>query len=128
MSTNQIPQSFQTSIHARSRDNARTPMQWTEEDNAGFTTGTPWIPVNPNYRKINARRAVEDPDSVFHYYQKLISLRKTYPVFRDGSFTLLLRSDEKIFAYTRDTEKEHLLVVCNFSEKTVPYTDRKSVV
>ena len=110
------------SIHARSRDNARTPMQWTEEDTAGFTTGTPWIPVNPNYRKINARRAVEDPDSVFHYYQKLISLRKTYPVFRDGSFTLLLRSDEKIFAYTRDTEKEHLLVVCNFSEKTVPYT------
>lgn len=109
------------SIHARSRDNARTPMQWTEEDNAGFTTGTPWIPVNPNYREINARCAVEDPDSVFHYYQKLISLRKTYPVFRDGSFTLLLPEDEKIFAYTRDTEKEHLLVACNFSEETVPF-------
>ena len=103
------------SIHARSRDNARTPMQWTAGENAGFTTGKPWVPVNPNYRQINAEAALADPDSVFHYYQKLIDLRKTYNVFRDGSFTLLCPEDEKIFAYTRDTDSEHLLVVCNFT-------------
>src|SRR5699024_12050590 len=61
------------SLHAKSRDNARTPMQWDDTPNAGFTTGTPWLMVNPNYKEINAARAVADPDSVFHYYQKLRS-------------------------------------------------------
>lgn len=109
------------SIYGRSRDNARTPMQWSDEEHAGFTRGEPWLAVNPNYRQINAQAALRDPESVFYYYQKLISLRKTYSVFREGSFTLLLPEDEKIFAYTRDTEKEHLLVVCNFSGETVPF-------
>ena len=109
------PAAVMESIWQRGRDNARTPMQWTAGENAGFTTGTPWLPVNPNYRQINAAAALADPDSVFHYYRKLIALRKAYPVFREGSFTLLCPEDAQIFAYTRDTETEHLLVVCNFS-------------
>lgn len=116
------PASVLHSIHLRSRDNARTPMQWTDGENAGFTTGTPWLTVNPNYPEINAQAALADPDSVFHYYQKLIRLRKSLPIFREGSFTLLLPEDDKIFAYTRDTENAHLLVVCNFSGDTVPFT------
>ena len=83
---------------------------------AGFTTGTPWLPVNPNHTEINASAALADPDSVFYHYQKLIRLRKSLPVFRDGSFTLLCPEDEKVFAYTRDNENSHLLVVCNFSD------------
>lgn len=113
------PDVVMASIHARSRDNGRTPMQWTAGENAGFTTGTPWMPVNPNYREINVEAALADPDSVFHYYRKLIELRKTYDVFRSGSFTLLDPEDEKIFAYTRDTDREHMLVVCNFTDETL---------
>lgn len=109
------------SIHARSRDNARTPIQWTAGENAGFTTGKPWMPINPNYTQINAEAALADPDSVFHYYRKLIQLRKTYDVFRKGTFTLLCPEDEKIFAYTRDTEQEHILVVCNFTDETLTF-------
>lgn len=115
------PEAVMESIWARGRDNARTPMQWTAGENAGFTTGTPWLPVNENYRQINAEAELADPDSVFHYYQRLISLRKTYPVFRDGYFTLLCPEDEQIFAYTRDTDEEHLLVVCNFSDKQAAF-------
>ena len=109
------PEEVMASIWARGRDNARTPMQWTGETNAGFTTGTPWLPVNSNSAFINAEDARNDPDSVFHYYRRLIELRKNYPVFRDGAFHLLCPESEQIFAYTRDTEHEHLLVVCNFS-------------
>lgn len=109
------------SIWGRGRDNARTPMQWTAGENAGFTTGTPWMPVNPNYQRINAEAALADPDSVFYHYQKLIELRKALPVIRDGSFTLLDRADENIFAYTRDLGNHHLLVVCNFTDKHLDY-------
>jgi len=115
------PEEVMASIHARSRDNARTPIQWTAGENAGFTTGKPWMPVNPNYTEINAESAIADPDSVFHYYRKLIQLRKTYDVFRRGTFTLLCPEDEKIFAYTRDTEQEHMLVVCNFTGETLNF-------
>ena len=115
------PEEVMASIHARSRDNARTPMQWTAGENAGFTTGKPWMPVNPNYTEINAEAALADPDSVFHYYKKLIRLRKTYDVFRSGSFTLLCPEDEKIFAYTRDTDREHMLVVCNFTDEELDF-------
>lgn len=115
------PADVMRSIDGRSRDNARTPMQWTTGENAGFTTGTPWMTVNPNYTEINAEAALADPNSVFYHYQKLIQLRKTYDVIRNGSFTLLLPEDEKIFAYTRDTETEHLLVVCNFTEEALPF-------
>ena len=106
------------SIWARGRDNARTPMQWTDGEHAGFTTGTPWLPVNENYTEINVANALADPNSVFYYYQKLIQLRKSLPVFRNGAFTLLCPGDEKIFAYTRDTDNAHMLVVCNFSADT----------
>ena len=115
------PQSVMESIYARGRDNARTPMQWNDRENAGFTTGKPWLPVNENHAFINAEAALGDPDSVFHYYQKLIGLRKNYDVFRSGWFELLLPEDEKIFAYTRDTEREHLLVVCNFTGETLTF-------
>ncbi len=114
------PQAVMASIYARGRDNARTPMQWDDSPNAGFTTGQPWLPVNENYRKINAVAALADPDSVFHYYRKLIALRKAYPVFRTGAFTLLCPEDEKIFAYTRDAGNAHMLVVCNFTAETLP--------
>lgn len=106
------------SIYAKSRDNARTPMQWSAEAHAGFTTGEPWIAVNPNYKDINAEEERKDPDSVYSFYRKLIRLRKTHPVFVDGRFELLLPEDEKIFAYTR-TDGEHQMLVCaNFSGET----------
>ena len=124
----------------RSRDNARTPMQWDDSKQAGFTEGEPWIKVNPNYKKINAAQQLEDPDSVFHYYQKLIRLRKEKDIIVYGEFEPLYREDEQIFAYTRKQDQEKLLTVCNFSDKNaeveVPeefkgaecLIDRKSVV
>lgn len=107
-------------IYAHGRDNARTPMQWTDGENAGFSEAGPWLPVNPNHDIINAQAALADPDSVFYFYQKLIALRKRYPVFREGGFTLLNPEDEGVFAYTRDTQEEHLLVVCNFTAREQP--------
>ena len=109
------PEDVMRSIRARGRDNARTPMQWTAGENAGFTTGTPWLPVNENHPFLNAEAELADPDSVFHYYRRLIALRKRYDVFRDGRFTLLCPEDPQVFAYTRDTDAAHMLVVCNFS-------------
>ena len=107
------------SIHAKSRDNGRTPMQWDDTENAGFTIGTPWIKVNPNYIEINAKNQVNDPDSIFSCYKKLVQFRKEYPVFVDGRFELLLEKDENIFAYERKSEEQTLLVVCNFYGKTL---------
>ena len=95
--------------------------QWSAEQNAGFSDAKPWLPVNPNYPAINAEAALTDPESVFYYYQKLIALRKAYPIFRDGRFTLLLPDSEEIFAYARDIDREHLLVVCNFTPNCVPF-------
>lgn len=100
-----------------SRDNARTPVQWDDTENAGFTTGTPWIAVNPNYKEINAAAELKDPGSVFHYYQKLIALRKQLPIIVYGKYTLLLPEDENLFVYTRELDKEKLLVVCNFTSE-----------
>ena len=103
------------SIYAKGRDNARTPMQWDASENAGFTEAKPWIPVNPNYREINAASQIKDPSSVFSFYQNLISLRKTWPVFVDGDFSLLFPEDPQIFAYTRDDGDTRLLVCANFT-------------
>ena len=100
-----------------SRDNARTPMQWDDSRNAGFTTGTPWINVNPNYPKINAQAAVSDPDSVFHYYQELIRLRHTLPVIVYGKFEGLLEDSETIYAYRRLLDGQVLTVACNFTDQ-----------
>ena len=100
-----------------SRDNARTPMQWEETSNAGFTKGVPWIMVNPNYKEINAKEQLERDSSVFRFYQRLIRLRKENPVIVYGKFELLMPEDEEIFMYTRSYEGEKLLVICNFSQK-----------
>ena len=109
------------SIHAKSRDNARTPMQWNDGENAGFTKGTPWLKINPNYREIHAESQMNDEESVFFCYKKLVHLRKEYDVFVDGDFRLLLADDENIFAYTRTNEDHTLLVLCNFYDTTVSY-------
>jgi glucan 1,6-alpha-glucosidase len=107
------------SIYAKSRDNARTPMQWNDGENAGFTVGKPWIKVNPNYREINAAGQISDANSVFGCYRELIRLRKKYPVYAEGEFRMLCREDENVFAYLREDEEYQLLVICNFHDGTV---------
>lgn len=109
------------SIHERSRDNARTPMQWDDSENAGFTTGTPWIRPNPNYKEINAKKQELAKDSVFHYYRQLIALRKQYDIFIKGKFCLILPEDENIFAYTRTWGGQTLTVIANFGESIKPF-------
>lgn len=103
-------------IAHKSRDNARTPMQWDDGPNAGFTTGKPWIAVNPNYKKINAKEQVGRPDSVFNYYKKLIEIRKKEKIVIYGSYRLLLPLDTDLFVYERVLDDERLLIICNFSE------------
>ncbi len=106
----------------KSRDNARTPVQWDDSPQAGFTTGTPWIAVNPNYKEINAKAEAADPDSVFHYYKKLIALRKENPIMVYGKYELLLADSEELFVFTRTLENEKLLVVCNFCDHKAAFT------
>lgn len=104
---------------AMSRDNARTPMQWSDEKNAGFTTGTPWLKVNENYTKINARQQEEDPDSVLQYYRRLIALRKDSAyseVFAYGKFAPAFAKADKIMAYYRKTDEKTVLIAANFGE------------
>ena len=90
-------------------------MQWDDSPQAGFTEGTPWLKVNPNYPEINAASQMKDPQSIYSCYKQLVRLRKEHPVFVDGRFELLARESGQIFAYTRDDGKQRLLVVCNFS-------------
>ncbi|MBP5291032.1 MAG: alpha-glucosidase, partial [Lachnospiraceae bacterium] len=104
------------------RDNARTPMQWDDSENAGFTTGTPWIAVNPNYTSINAKEALDDPDSVFYYYQKLIKLRHANPVIVYGTFEPLLDESETIYAYKRVLGDDTLIIACNWTDSKQPCT------
>ena len=111
------PEYMMKCLMLRSRDNARTPMQWDDSAQAGFTDGESWIKVNPNYKEINAAQQLEDPNSIFHYYQKLIRLRKEKDIIVYGGFEPLYRDDEQIFAYIRRQEQEKLLTVCNFSDK-----------
>ena len=108
------------SLHAKSRDNARTPMQWDDTENAGFTQGTPWMRVNPNSRQINAAEELARPGSVFSYYQRLVALRKQYDIFTEGDFTLLAAEDPDLFAYQRRCNGQTLLVAANFHGETVP--------
>ncbi len=100
-----------------SRDNARTPMQWDDSDQAGFTTGTPWIKVNENYKEINAKNALADPDSVFYYYQKLIRLRHEMPIVVYGKYHVLMEKDPSIFAYERVLGNDHMVVACNYTDQ-----------
>lgn len=104
------------------RDNARTPVQWDDSEHAGFTTGTPWSAVNPNYKEVNAKAETADPNSVFHYYKKLIELRKQNPIMIYGKYELLLEDSEELFVYTRTMDNEKLLVVCNFCDHEAAFT------
>ncbi|MEX2176645.1 MAG: alpha-glucosidase [Pirellulaceae bacterium] len=107
-------------IHAKSRDNARTPMQWSRAPQAGFTTGEPWIKVNPNYAQINAEDQLANPDSIFHYYRRLVALRREHTIVTYGSYELILEAHEQIYAYLRKLKTEKWLVILNFSrEETV---------
>ncbi|WP_053361970.1 alpha,alpha-phosphotrehalase [Bacillus sp. FJAT-27251] len=108
-------------LQSKSRDNSRTPVQWTAEKNAGFTSGTPWIPVARNYANINAENALADHDSVFYHYKKLISLRKEYEIITYGDYELLLEDHPEIFAYIRNGRDEKLLVVTNFYAKETQF-------
>jgi len=102
-----------------SRDNARTPMQWDDSANAGFTTGTPWIKVNSNYKTVNAKQQTTDPDSVFSYYKELIRLRHENGIIVYGEYELLEPQNEELFIYTRTWNNEQLMVLCNFTDKDV---------
>ncbi|MDH5930038.1 MULTISPECIES: glycoside hydrolase family 13 protein [Vibrio] len=102
-------------IHENSRDNARTPMHWNNQTNAGFSEGTPWIELNPNYPEINVESALADPGSIFYHYKTLIELRKAHPAIVYGSFIPVFEEHDKVFAYVRELDGEQLFVVCNFS-------------
>lgn len=108
-------------LKQKSRDNSRTPVQWNGEENAGFTTGTPWIKPAANYKAINAEKAMADEDSIFHHYKKLIQLRKEYDIVIDGNYELLLADHDAIFAYIRNKGNDKLLVVNNFYSKEVEF-------
>lgn len=109
------------SLHAKARDNARTPMQWNNDINGGFTTGTPWFEVNPNYEYINVEDALKDKNSIFYYYKELIKLRKNMDIIVYGDYQLLYEDDLNIYSYVRTMNDEMLLVVCNFFDKNVNF-------
>ncbi|OPJ61028.1 glycoside hydrolase family 13 protein [Clostridium chromiireducens] len=102
------------SIYTKGRDNARTPMQWNDSENAGFTSGEPWMKLNPNYKEINAELQLDDENSIFNFYKKLIKIRKENPVVVYGKYDLILDDNKEIFAYTRTLKNEQLLIICNF--------------
>lgn len=104
-------------LREKSRDNARTPMQWDDSDNAGFTSGTPWIGTNPNYRQVNVEEALKDKDSIFYHYKKLIGLRKNHPAISRGRFIPILKEHDQVYGYIRQDEKETILVLNNFYGK-----------
>lgn len=104
-------------IYSFGRDNGRTPMQWNDSKNAGFTQGTPWIGVNPNYTKINVEKQLRDKNSILHYYKKLIKLRKSHEIIVYGDFKMLYEEDPNLFVYERILEGEKILVVLNFTKE-----------
>lgn len=110
------------SLRAKARDNARTPMQWNDSENAGFTQSKPWYRVNPNYSQINVENALADENSVFYCYQKLIKLRRENPIMVYGDYALLLPDDENIYAYTRTYQDKTWLVICNFYKNSVEFS------
>jgi len=115
------PKEVMESIYAKGRDNARTPMQWDDTVHAGFTTGTPWFQVNPNYSSINVKNDLENKQSIFYHYKKLIELRKRHEIIVYGSYELILEDHESIFAYTRRLRDDMLLVVNNFYEQEADF-------
>ncbi|WP_254271274.1 glycoside hydrolase family 13 protein [Haloarcula marina] len=109
-------------VRARSRDNARTPMQWDDSENAGFTDGDPWLAVNPDYEDVNVAAAEADPDSVLHYYRELVDLRDAHDVFVYGDYELLLPDHEEVWAYRMELDEEAVLVALNFSDTETTVT------
>ena len=102
-----------------SRDSARTPVQWSSEENAGFTTGKPWFYVNENYKEINVAEQENDPDSVLNFYREAIKLRKSLSVVRHGKYEEHFKGSSKVYTYTREDKSQKLLVVCSFTDKAV---------
>jgi oligo-1,6-glucosidase len=121
------PKKVIEAIYLKGRDNARTPMQWNASEQAGFTSGSPWIAVNPNYTQINVEQAIADPDSIFHYYQRLIQLRRANPIMVYGTYDLLIEVADPIYAFTRTMDQERLLVVLNFSTTPSAFSLPESV-
>ncbi|MBI0578783.1 alpha-glucosidase [Neobacillus cucumis] len=115
-------------IWASSRDNSRTPMQWSAEQNAGFSTGTPWMKVNPNYSEINVADQEKNPDSVLNFYKKMIQLKKANEVFTYGMYELLLAEDPQIFAYTRTLWQDRVIVMANLSERPASISEGIGIV
>ncbi|CDQ38757.1 glycoside hydrolase family 13 protein [Virgibacillus salexigens] len=115
-------------IWKNGRDNSRTPMQWSSQEKAGFTTGTPWMKINPNYRNINVAAQIKDPTSIYHYYKQLIQLRKQHPVFIYGKYDLSLADHDKVYAYTRTDGNQQMFIMVNLFEEEVlvSITDQSS--
>lgn len=113
------PAELLRAVHVKGRDNARTPIQWDATEHAGFTTGTPWLKVNPNYPTINVEQALADPDSIFYYYKQLIALRHQHDVIVYGEYALILEEEMDIYAYTRTYENETWYIYCSFSQEEV---------
>ncbi|WP_449385237.1 glycoside hydrolase family 13 protein [Cellulomonas soli] len=113
------PEVVMRGLRAMGRDNARTPMQWDGGPQAGFTSGVPWLPVHPNHSWLNVAAQVDDPDSVLHHYRRLIELRHTVPVVREGDFTMLLPEHEQVYAFVRELGGERLVVVANLGSTRV---------
>ncbi|MBN2504903.1 MAG: glucohydrolase, partial [Bacilli bacterium] len=108
-------------LNAKGRDNARTPFQWNDSLNAGFSTGKPWLKVNPNYRFINAETELQSKDSIFYFYHQLINLRKELTVVSNGSYELLLPDDPRIFAYRRSNSHQCLTLIANMTADETTY-------
>ena len=108
-------------FHRASRDSARTPMQWSAEENADFTSGTPWFHVNENYREINVAAALADPDSILNFYKKAIALRKSLPVVQNGSYQDYYKNSNELYVYARETKEQKLLVICSFTDRPVRF-------
>jgi len=109
------------------RDNSRTPMQWSDADQAGFTSGTPWLKVNPNYKEINVKQAIDDSDSIYHHYRKLIALRKSNPAAIYGTYDLILPKHKQVYAYTRTLGEDRLLVLANLSAEAASFRLPKTI-
>lgn len=108
-------------LQKRARDHARVPMQWNAQENAGFTTGTPWMIVNPNYKKINVEESLADEDSILNFYKKINKLRLGNKIIKEGSYTELMHDNKKLFVYTRELDDKKYLVVCNYSSKCATF-------
>jgi alpha-glucosidase len=108
-------------IWATSRDNSRTPMQWSDDHEAGFTTGTPWMKVNPNYKDINVKKQLEDEHSILSFYKRMIQLKKNNDVFTYGKYELLLEEDPKIYVYTRESENDKVVVLSNLTGEAATF-------